>query len=428
MINNSDRLTKISSANDWHATPVAEFTDLAQHYNTPFFLYDADAIIRRINLVRESFEHLVGIFYAMKANPNLALLRALRTVADGLDISSGGELEQASVAGFDMSNVSFAGPAKSTSELTAAIRLCVGYISIESLREVAECVDISRQLGVKAKVAVRVNPQFLNRAFAIKMGGIPVQFGVDEEALNPVLEYIAANPGSLVFRGIHVYAGSQCFDPAGIVKGAQNCFRIVSHIEACTGLTCETINLGGGFGIAHTENDRELELKFLAKELVPILHDFCDRSGTKRHVIFELGRFLTADAGIYVTRVISSKESRGKTFFIVDGGLHHHLAAAGSFGAMLRGNFVLRNLSRPEAPKVRCSIAGSSCNPTDLLGVDVELPRPEHGDLIAVLRSGSYGLTASPLLFLGRPTPAELICHQGEIILGRRPRTIIDFN
>jgi diaminopimelate decarboxylase len=412
----------------WHGTSLAEFHSLAQHYGTPFFLYDADEIKRRIALIRESFEQLVEVFYAVKANPNLELLRALHGVADGLDISSGGELEQTSLAGFEMAKISFAGPAKTNRELTASIQRGVGCISIESLRELMECVDISRRLAIKANVIVRVNPLLLNRAFAIKMGGRPIQFGVDEEDLDSVLEHIVANSDNLEFRGIHIYAGSQCFEPAGVVGGVQNCFRIVQQIETRTGLICRTINLGGGFGVSHAENDRELQVKSLAKDLVPILREFHDSSEVKREIIFELGRFLTADAGIYVAQVISSKESRSKTFFMVDGGLHHHLAAAGSFGATLRANFVLRNLSRPAAPKVRCNIAGPSCNPTDLLGVDVELPRPEHGDLIAVLKSGSYGLTASPLLFLGRQTPAELICHHGEIILGRRPRTIVDFN
>jgi diaminopimelate decarboxylase len=180
--------------------------------------------------------------------------------------------------------------------------------------------------------------------------------------------------------------------------------------------------------LSHTEDGRELDLMVLAKDLVPILREFRDHSQVERRIIFELGRFLTADAGIYVSRVISSKTSRGKTFFMVDGGLHHHLAAAGSFGAAFRSNYLLRNLSRPSAEKIRCSIAGPSCNPTDLLGIDVELPRPEIGDLIAVLKSGSYGFTASPLLFLGRQTPPELIYQDGEVILARRPRTIVDFN
>ena len=213
-----------------------------------------------------------------------------------------------------------------------------------------------------------------------------------------------------------------------MIAGVQNCLQIASQIESSTGLACRTINLGGGFGASHSEDGRELDVVALAKNLVPILREFYDLLKVERRIIFELGRYLTADAGIYVARVIGSKESRGKTFFMVDGGLHHHLAAAGSFGTAFRTNYLLRNLSRPTVQKIRCTITGPSCNPTDLLGVDVDLPRPEIGDLIAVLKSGSYGFTASPLLFLGRPTPAELLCHNGEVILGRRSRTVVDFN
>ena len=169
-------------------------------------------------------------------------------------------------------------------------------------------------------------------------------------------------------------------------------------------------------------------MRALTATLVPVLRKAKQSDAVQREIIFELGRYLVGDAGIYVSRVISSKESRGKTFFVVDGGLHHHLAAAGTFGAALRFNYALKNVSRPDAPALQCSIAGPSCNPTDLLGIDVELPRPEHGDLIAVLKSGSYGYTASPLLFLGRQTPAELVRYQNRIVLGRRSRAIIDFN
>ncbi|MGC2110639.1 MAG: hypothetical protein WA655_14045 [Candidatus Korobacteraceae bacterium] len=390
-------------------------------------MYDVDEITRRIDLVRKSFAGLVAVYYAVKANPNLALLRKLRDAADGLDISSAGELKQACLAGFDMSTVSFAGPAKTVSELTTSIEHGVGCISIESLRELIDCVRISRELGRKANIVVRVNPLLVNRSYGMKMGGKAAQFGVDEEELDPVVEYIRSNADYLEFLGIHIYAGSQCFEPAGIVAGVENCLEIARRIEA-SGLECKVVNLGGGFGISHTEEGRELDLNALAAELVPILRKFVQSSPGSKKIIFELGRFLTADAGIYVTRVVGSKQSRGKKFFMVDGGLHHHLAAAGSFGAAFRSNYLLHNLSRPGAEKIRCSIAGPSCNPTDLLGIDVDLPTPEIGDLIAVLKSGSYGFSASPLLFLGRQTPAELIYHQGEITLGRRPRTIVDFN
>jgi len=412
----------------WHNSSLAELHALADCYGTPYFLYDADEVIRRIELVRESLQGLVEVFYAVKANPNLELLRVLPNVADGLDISSGGELEQASLAGFDMSKISFAGPAKTEAELSTSIQRGVGCISIESPRELMECARLSKQLGKKANIVVRVNPRFFNRSFGMKMSGRAAQFGVDEEELDRLLEQVLANSDSLEFRGVHIYAGSQCFESAGIVAGVQNCLAIVQQIEARTGLICRTINLGGGFGASHTEEGKELELTALAKDLVPILHEARKCSNAERRIVFELGRFLTADAGLYVTRIVSGKESRGKTFFMVDGGLHHHLAAAGSFGAAFRTNFLLRNLSRPNAQRVSCSIAGPSCNPTDLLGVDVELPRPEIGDLIAVLKSGSYGFTASPLLFLGRQTPAELIRHHGEVRLGRRPMTIVDFN
>ena len=171
----------------WHKTSLADLHSLADRYGTPYFLYDVDEIVRRIELVRESLAGLVEVYYAVKANPNLELLRRLRTVADGLDISSGGELEQASLAGFDMAKISFAGPAKTASELTASIQNGVGCISIESLRELMECVRISRQLGRKANIVVRINPQQVNRSFGMKMGGKAAQFGVDEEDLGSIV-------------------------------------------------------------------------------------------------------------------------------------------------------------------------------------------------------------------------------------------------
>ncbi len=407
---------------------AADLHHLADRYGTPFFLYDADVVNHRIALVRDSLDGLVEVLYAVKANPNLELLRAVRGVADGLDVSSGGELDQAALAGFDMATVSFAGPAKTRDELTIAIERGVGCISLESMRELRDCVDIAKRRDTAANVAVRVNPRLLNRSFGLKMGGRPIQFGFDEEELDAVLGAFVANADVLRFQGIHVYAGSQCFDVSGVVEGVENTLRIASAIEARTSLACRTINLGGGFGVSHGEDDRELDIKALAPDLLAVVRPFLRSASIERRLVFELGRYLTAPAGIYVTRVISSKVSRGKTFFMTDGGLHHHLAAAGTFGAALRSNYVLRNVTRPDAPRVRCSIAGPSCNPTDLLGVDVDLPRPAHGDLIAVLKAGSYGLTASPLLFLGRQTPAEIVRHQGTTVLGRRPRTVVDFN
>jgi diaminopimelate decarboxylase len=409
-----------------HDVDLSELHGLARTYGTPFFLYDADAVNRRIRQVREACVDLVRVYYAVKANPNLELLRAVRSTADGLDISSVGELEQGLLAGYDAEHMSFAGPAKTTAELTRAIQCGIGCISIESIRELRECIKIAAQHGTRANIALRVNPRLLNRSFGLKMGGRAVQFGIDEEDLAGAADIVCSNSSSLLFQGIHVYAGSQCFEADGVADCVRDTFRIVRELESASRLRCNVVNLGGGFGVSHSNDARELDLAKLGEILLPALRSFHAESG--RELIFELGRFLTADAGIYVSRVISDKTSRGKTFYVLDGGLHHHLAAAGTFGAALRSNFPLHNLTNPSAPPVRCSLAGPSCNPTDLLGVDVELPQPALGDLVAVLRSGSYGFTASPLLFLGRPTAVELVRTQGKVVLGRRARTMADFN
>jgi len=413
---------------DWHGTTLAGFDELARKYGTPFFLYDADLVNRRIRELRDALEGEVSVYYAVKANPNLELLRAVSSVADGVDISSAGELDQALRAGFDPTMMSFAGPAKTAAELEAAISAGIGCISIESIREIEECARVARQLGKRARILLRVNPLMPNKTYGLKMGGRPVQFGIDEEELPQAEQCVLKHEQHLEFRGIHVYAGSQCFEPTGVIEGTRNTLRIARELEARSGLRCRKINLGGGFGVSHSEGGRELDHRELASRLIPLLRTYREEGVAECEFIFELGRYLTAEAGIYVTRVINSKMSRGKAFFACDGGLHHHLAAAGTFGAALRTNFELRNLSRPDEAAIVCNVAGPSCNPTDLLGVEVSLPRPTIGDLLGVLRSGSYGFTASPLLFLGRPTPAELVRRDGEVVLGRRSRTMTEFN
>lgn len=413
---------------NWLDTSAAQWQAIAGEHGTPFFLYDADQIERRIRAVRDALQGLAQVYYAVKANPNLELLRALASVADGADISSAGELEQAGLAGIDAARMSFAGPAKTQAELEAAIRAGVGCISLESVRELKACASIAEHTGIRAQVLLRINPLLANRAYGLKMGGRPVQFGIDEEETATAEQLLLEHASRLDFRGIHVYAGSQCFDPAGIVEGTRNSLRIAREIEARTGLACRKINLGGGFGVSHGEDGRELDLAALATELVPMLKSFHETSNVECELIFELGRYLTAAAGIYVTRVVSSKTSRGKTFFACDGGLHHHLAAAGTFGAALRTRFPLCNLTEPQAQPVVCTIAGPSCNPTDLLGIDVNLPEPHEGSLLGVAMSGSYGLTASPVLFLGRETPVELVLTKGSVVQGRRAYRMTDFN
>jgi len=413
---------------NWLESGGDYYSRLADAHQTPFYLYDIAAMRQRVEAVRSASAGLADVYYAVKANPNLALLEALHGCVDGLDISSGGELQQSLAAGYDAACLSFAGPAKTMDELEQSVAAGVGHISIESVRELDDCIAAARKLGKPAEIVLRVNPEFLNRAFGLKMGGRAVQFGVDEECLGEVLPKIAAASDALRFHGIHIYAGSQCFEAAAVVDGVKNTLRIAQQIERDSALVCRVINLGGGFGISHTEVDKALLLGELGPLLTPVLRDFRASAAGERTIVFELGRYLSADAGLYVTRIVSAKASRGKQFFTADGGLHHHLAAAGTFGAAFRSNFLLANLTRPDAGPIKCSIAGPSCNPTDLLASNAMIAEPRAGDLIGVLRSGSYGLTASPIQFLGRRTPVELIKDGGDVRVARQARGILDLN
>lgn len=426
VIRETDR--KTSKPDCWDSFDASLFERLAAQHGTPFFLYETGAIRQRIARVRNAFQGLVKVYYAVKTNPNLELIRALAGHADGLDISSGGELEQSLLAGFDPAAISFAGPAKTAKELERSLEVGLGAISVESERELSEIMKIAESRRIPANVVLRLNPRQAVREFGMKMGGRPTQFGIDEEDVERIAGRIEKGSALINFRGIHLYVGSQCFDPAGIASHVSYTLELARRIAERTSLRVRTVNLGGGFGVSHTDADAELDVEAVGEAVTPQIREFLDSGGGECEVVFELGRYLALDSGIYVTRVISRKVSRGKTFFMVDGGLNHHLAAAGVFGAGLRSNYLLRNLTNPAAPVEHCHVAGPSCNPTDLLGVNTSLARPELGHLIGVLKSGSYALTASPVLFLGRATPAEIVHRDGELVLGRRSHSILEFN
>jgi diaminopimelate decarboxylase len=411
----------------WARWSPAEWEAIAAEHGTPFFVFDADFVRNRIRHVKRSFDGHVGVYYAVKSNPNLGLMRTVRDTADGVDISSGGELRQALDAGFAAERMSFAGPAKTHDELRAAAAAGVGCISAESFREIDACAQVAAQVGRPARIVLRVNPSQTHRAYGLKMGGRAVQFGIEESEVPRAESQVRAHGAHLQCLGLHCYVGSQCFDPAALVATTSLALRLAEDFERRTGWPCLKLNLGGGFGVAQSGDRRELDLQPAAAALADRLREFlARRPGCE--AFFELGRFLTAEAGAYVVRVIDCKTSRDTDFATCDGGLNHQLAAAGTFGAALRGNFPLTNVSRPQAEPALVNICGPSCNPTDLLGIQVRVPAPAPGDLLAVSMSGSYGLTASPILFLGHDTPVELVVDRGQVIVGRRRHTLAEFN
>ncbi len=402
--------------------------DIATQYGTPFYLYDLDTVKEKIRNVRYAFGDSIEILYAVKANPNVEILRGIRNDIDGLDIASKGEMELTLMAGYDAKQLSFAGPGKTKEELSEAMKHRIGVISVESLRELHDISAIATEKNTRAKIAFRINPQLLIKEFAIKMGGKATQFGIDEEDVEPAVSFMRQNNDFFNFLGIHIYAGTQCMSEEAIARNITNTLEIAAKLKSVYDLKCSMINLGGGFGVSYYGDDKEIDLSLLAKLVRQSFDTYRTSTGTNPRFILELGRYLVADAGIYVARVISEKKSRGEQFYVLDGGMNHHLAASGNLGAMIRKNYAVRNLSNPVAQKELCNLVGPLCTPLDLMGKGVSLESPRLGDLIGFLNSGSYGFTASPLLFLGHDTPKELLIQNGNIRLLRSHKTIVDLN
>lgn len=373
---------------------------------TPFYAYDRSKLNQRAAQLREALPATIKLHYAMKANPMPALVCHLARLVDGIDVASGGELLVALSAGAPAEEISFAGPGKSENEIRQAIASRI-LVNVESFREIDLLSEVSEKLGIPARIAVRVNPDFELKSSGMKMGGGPKQFGVDAEQVPRLLSEIDAR--ELAFEGFHLFAGSQNLRPDAICEAQSKCYDLAVRLAAQSRQSVRVLNLGGGFGIPYFPGEQPLELAPITANLQRLTSRI-RQDLPNAHIVIELGRYLVGEAGIYVCRVIDRKMSRGQIFLVTDGGLHHHLAASGNFGQVLRKNY-------PVAVATKASVAadevgnvvGPLCTPLDLLADKMPLGHAEPGDLIAVFQSGAYGMTASPHAFLSHPAPLEIL-------------------
>jgi diaminopimelate decarboxylase len=371
---------------------------------TPFYVYDRRLLDARMRELRQALPDAVEIHYAVKANPMPALVGYMACLADGLDVASGGELAVALDAGANPQCISFAGPAKSVGELAQAVAAGI-LINVESLREIRVLSELSQRGHAKPRVAVRVNPDFELKMSGMKMGGGPKQFGIDAEQVPGALAQIGA--AELAFEGFHVFSGSQNLQAAAICESQARSLDLVARLAKHAPRPVRSVNLGGGFGIPYFQGDKPLDLAPIGENLASLVEKAKTAlPGAK--LVIELGRYLVGEAGLYVCRVVDRKVSRGQVFLVTDGGLHHHLAASGNFGQVIRKNYPVAIGNRMGASDVeQVSVVGPLCTPLDLLADRMPLPVANEGDLVVVFQSGAYGLTASPTRFLSHPTPAE---------------------
>lgn len=371
---------------------------------TPCYLYDRDRLSERVRELRAQLPQGVDLHYAMKANPMPALVCHMARLVDGIDVASRGELRVALDSGMPAARISFAGPGKSELELRQAVAAGV-LTHIESFREIPVLAQASERSGSAARVAVRVNLPFELRASGMKMSGGARQFGIDAEQVPDMLRRIDA--AQLAFEGFHLFAGSQNLRAAAIVEAQTRSYDLVTGwLDQCPSVP-RTINLGGGFGIPYTLQDLPLDLAPIMDNLAALAaRARSDVPGAR--LALELGRYLVGEAGLYVSRVIDRKLSRGQVFLVVDGGMHHHLAASGNFGQVMRRNYPVA-VNRLSPSRESASVVGPLCTPLDLLADRADLDVAEVGDLVVVFQSGAYGRSASPREFLGHPDALEAL-------------------
>jgi diaminopimelate decarboxylase len=388
--------------------------DLAQAHGTPLYIYSVASMRRAYRNLMSALAGFAEVYFSIKANPNPAIAAIFVREGAGIEVASGAEYLQARKAGAAPERIIFAGPGKTVDELALVLRAGIGEIHLETAEEIEAVGRIARELQIGVPVAIRVNPVAAAQGGAMRMGGKPSAFGFDEESIDSVITAITARP-ELDLRGLHMFAGTQILDAD--VLGAQwsHGLTVAEQVGKFLRRPLSSIDLGGGLGIPYYAGDRALDLNALASHAVALkarlnTHPFLQNA----RVIVEPGRFLAGPAGIYVARVIATKISRGEKFLVTDGGMHHHLAASGNLGQIIKRDFPIVAATRMADPaRHRCIVTGPLCTPLDTLARQAELPDLKPGDLVAILQSGAYGLTASPIAFLSHRLPGELLVEDG---------------
>jgi len=388
---------------------------------TPLFIYDAGIITQKLAALRAALPSEFGISYSIKANPNRAFLRFFLQAGCGLEVASGGEIYQALAAGCPPQKIVFAGPGKTADELAYALTQEIGEIHAESLREIEQIGTLAAQQGRRGRVALRINPSEAAQGGAMRMGGKATPFGIDEECAEVAVAAVIRHP-HLEFRGLHLFTGTQILDYTVLLTQYRRGLELATQLGRHFDQPLATLDFGGGLGIPYFAHEQALDLPLLQQGLSALMAEYKDEPALRHtHFMLEPGRFLVGEAGIYVTQIIDIKVSRGKKFLVVDGGMHHHLAASGNLGQTIKRNFPVAILNKlGHTANEIVDVVGPLCTPLDVLARSIELPQAEVGDLIGVFLSGAYARTASPQGFLSHPTPPEVWVEQGRAKLIRR--------
>ena len=389
-------------------------SDLAKEFGTPLYIYSGEMIVDQVRRVQAALGSGTDVYFSIKANPSLGVCQILASQGVGAELASGGELLLALKAGFTPEHIVFAGPGKTNEELALAVEQGIGAVNVESPGELERLHRIAERMGRPVRVGLRINPRFALPGANMRMGGGPQQFGIDQEQVAAVVERYK-DDSIIRIVGIHIYTGTQIFDPGQLVEHCKDILELAADISTQLGRPLEVIDLGGGFGVPYFEKTGEFDVESFGEKYRSLIEDYQrDWRFAGTRFVIELGRYLVAAAGLYVTRAVEIKQSRGKTYVVTDGGMNHQTMATGNFGQVFRKPYPVAVLNRlGDASEQQVSVVGPCCTPLDVLGSDLSFPKAEVGDLVGIFYSGAYGYSASSLAFLSHPTPAEVLIWQG---------------
>jgi diaminopimelate decarboxylase len=381
--------------------------EIAGRHPTPFYVYSAAAIRTKYRQLKERFPEF-DICYSLKANPNPAVCEVLVRAGAGAEVSSPGELATALAAGFARDSIIYVAPAKAPADIERALTSGICGIVVDAGQELEIVEQQAARLGRPARVLLRINTMEQQPEAKEVMVGGPSKFGFDEERV--VVELAGLKLKHARVAGVQVYSASQVLDKAWLATHIEYVLGLARQLSREIKFRLETVDFGGGFGVPMHERDPELDLAGLAEAVAAPLAEF--RADYPRcRLLFESGRFLVAEAGVFVTRVVRVKESRGRVFAICDGGMN-----AFSRPVFMRIKHAVRLVNRlDEHATAHVDVCGPICTPLDCIAKDAHLPMPKAGDLVGLLNAGAYGYTMSLLDFMSRGRPVELRADAGEL-------------
>jgi diaminopimelate decarboxylase len=398
--------------------------EIANRYDTPLYVYAAAKIEQQYHLLKSCLPDNFEIFYSAKANPLLGICQYLKKLGSHIEVASLGELHIALEAGFEPYNMIYTSPGKTYKELEYAIENNIYSINIESVKEAQIIEEIALKKSKKVNISLRINPNFNITGASLKMSGVATQFGIEQDQIGEAMKAIHLLPNVNII-GIHIYTGSQMLDAQSIVNNMEEVIKLSIEISNTYQFNLEFLDLGGGFGIPYFNGEAYLNMEHLKMELGLVWQKYRDRLAQTR-IGVESGRFLLAESGVFMTKILYEKKSKGTKYYVCDGGSNQHASSA-FLGRYVRNNFPMYLLGKELEEQEEVNVVGSLCTPTDVMGQKVKLPEASPNDYIVIEKSGAYGLTHSPVLFLSHTLPAEVIYFDNEVYILRERGKVEDF-